>query len=370
MRAEAELLRSHGHEVRVYERTNAEITRRNTWGKFKAFKNMTWSPEGYKAVASEIDSFKPDVMHVHNYKWLLSPSIFKAAKDRGVATVHTLHNYWMCAPCGTLMRKGVVCEKCLESRNPIYGVWNRCRNKGNLLYSVLGFIYFRSIEKRQKLYNYVDKYIALTEFAKQKFIQSGISSGQIFVKPNFICDPLQDESSIKDEGYALFVGRLSYEKGIHLLLKAWSHIAFPLIVIGDGPMKELLHRNSPPGVCFLGLLSGREVIDRLTKASWFVFPSLLYEGFPMSLLESMAIGKASVASRLGARDNMVEDGVTGLLYDPLNTDDLINKSKWMIEHPDHVKEMGQRARARYLEKYTPDSNYQRLIEIYQQATNR
>ncbi|MDY0040778.1 MAG: glycosyltransferase family 4 protein [Desulforhabdus sp.] len=368
MNAEARLLRDHGHQVMKYERTNAEIYEDGTIAdKLGALRNLTWSERSYREINKVIQAFKPDVMHVHNYKWLLSPSIFAAAKDRGVATVHTLHNYWMCAPCAALMRQGVICEKCLTKGNPAYVLFHRCRKEGNLLFSLLNYLYFRSIERRNKLADLIDGYIALTPFAKQKYILAGLPPDRIFVKPNGIADPLAVDRLVGDGGFALFIGRLSYEKGLQTLLDVWNRFDFPLQIAGDGPLRDSLKAASPSSVQFIGSLPNEEALDLLARCTFFVFPSIWYEGFPLSLLEATALGKASVATRLGARGELVEDGVTGHLYDPTDSEDLARKLSWMMNHRVEVREMGNRARKRYLKKFTPEKNYQSLMPIYETA---
>lgn len=367
VQAEVELLRSHGHNVFVYERTNAELNKQDVFSKAYSALNYTWSKKSYNEIQKVLNKFKPDVFHLHNYKWLFTPSVFAAAKDLNIPTIHTLHNYWMAAPCASLMKYGKICELCLEKNNPKYILKYRCRKEGSIVSSLINYKYFQSIIKRNKLSDIVDIYISLTDFSKNKFIQAGIPEGQIVVKPNFITDPLK-EISVSNQGYALFVGRLSYEKGIDFLINAWENIDFQLKVVGDGPRRKKV-TTANKNIEFLGWKNQKEVYKLLANSSFFVFPSLLYEGFPISLLEAMAMGKPIIASDLGARSEMIQHENTGLLFDVNSQKDFIEKCNWIIANKEKAEQMGKKARTRYLDKYNPESNYMQLIDIYNSVIN-
>lgn len=367
MHAEVELLRSYGHNVLVYERTNSELNKQSLIGKINTALNYTWSKNSYNEIRKVLENFKPDVFHVHNYKWLFTPSIFAAAKDLGIPTVHTLHNYWMAAPCASLMKYGKVCELCLEKNNPKYILKYKCRKEGSLMSSLLNYHYFKAIKKRKKLSDIIDVYISLTNFAKKKYVQAGIPSEKIFVKPNFLNDPFK-KVVIKNNGYALFVGRVSFEKGVSFLVDSWKDIDFPLKIVGDGPEKNNLNTENK-NIEFLGWKNQKEVYELLSKSSFFIFPSLWYEGFPISLLEAMAMGKPIIASNLGARNEMIQNEKTGLLYDVNSKKDFTDKCNWIITNKEEAEQIGKNARKRYLDKYNPESNYKQLIGIYEKAIN-
>jgi len=365
MKAEVDLLKSYGHEVHVYERTNSEINNFRIIDKFKFLFNYTWYRDSYLEMLQKLDELHPDVMHVHNYKWLLTPSIFLAAKDRNIPTVHTLHNYWMVAPCASLMKFGKVCELCHENNNPKYILKYRCRKEGSLISSILNYHYFKTIKRKNKLSKLIDVYISLTSFAKQKYVVSGIPEDKIVVKPNFLKDPL-NKNVVGDNNYALFVGRLSFEKGAEFLVKSWEKIDFPLKIVGDGPQRQFLNFDNK-NIEFLGWKNSEEVFALLSRASFYIFPSLLYEGFPISLLEAMAMGKIIIASDLGARKEMIQDNYSGLLYDVNSKTDFVNKIHWIINNREQARQLGENARNSYLEKYNPESNYEQLMKIYEKA---
>lgn len=364
MKAEAELLRNHGHEVLVYERTNDEILRRGFWGKIKAFKNMCWSPEGYRSVAAQIKAFKPDIMHVHNYKFLLSPSIFKAAKDHRVATCLTLHNYRLICPAGQLLRDGKICEDCINA-SPYRMIFYRCAFD-SFVKNLAQFYLYQGTRKRQFLAPWVDAYIALTSFGKSKFVEGGLPENKVFAKPNFMVDP-GPENNFQNRYGALYIGRISKEKGVGALLEAWRGINYPLEIVGDGALAPELQVKASPNVKFHGPLEHGTCLEMIRKAAFLVFPSVWYEGFGLTILESLANGIPIIASDLGPRREMVKDGFNGFLYPSDNIHILQEKVQTLVNNPDLCKQMGKNAREFYLANYTPAKNYKQLMDIYESA---
>lgn len=364
--SEAELLRSKGHKVMVYERTNSEILEQHLFGRFRTICTINWSPTGYRDVGKILDEFKPDVMHVHNYKFLLSPSIFLAAKERGIATVHTLHNYRLACPAGQFLHKSQPCEACLDER-ALRILWRRCASRDHYLKNVFQlYIYFGN-RRRGKLVPWVDAFIALSEFGRTKFVECGIPEDQIYVKPNFLRDPLErGELETRRRG-GIFLGRLSPEKGVEDLIEAWRGIDYPLLIVGDGPERQRLQNAAPRTVQFLGSVPRQEALHLTSRAAFFVFPSLWYEGCPLSLVESMAVGCPSIASDLGPRREMIEDGVSGLLFEAGNVAQLREKCRAMIQDRQLALRMGRAARKRYLEDFAPDGSYRLLRYIYAKA---
>jgi glycosyltransferase involved in cell wall biosynthesis len=211
----------------------------------------------------------------------------------------------------------------------------------------------------------VSLYIALTEFMRRKFIQGGLPEGRITVKPNFVApDPGMGDHS---GGYALFVGRLSSEKGIQTLVEGWQRLSrtVPLKVAGTGSLCTLVN-SSAPGIEWLGQRSRSEILSLMRQAQFLVFPAEWYEGFPLTIAEAFAAGLPVLASRLGSMAELVEDGSTGLLFTPGNPVDLAAKVEWAVAHPTELAKMGRRAREEFETKYSAERNYQLLYGIYQQ----
>ena len=215
----------------------------------------------------------------------------------------------------------------------------------------------------------VDMYIALTEFARQKFIEGGLPADKVAVKPNFVHpDPGLGEGR---GGFALFVGRLSQEKGFDTLLAAWERLQgrVPLKIVGDGPLASEVAAavGRLEGVEWLGRKPREEVLDLMKRSSFLILPSKVYENFPMIIAEGFATGSPIVASNLGAMASLIEHGRTGLHFHPGDPGDLAAQVEWLLSHPEALARMRKEARAEYEAKYTAERNYQMLIEIYERA---
>ena len=367
MNSEARLLTEHGHDVMKYERTNAEIYEDGSLAdKIRAFRDVAWSEKSYREIQKVIQDFRPDVMHVHNYKFILTPSIFAAAKDEGVATVLTLHNYRLICPGGQCRKSGVPCELCLDG-NGWRVIWHRCFPEDTILKALLSAILYYGTKKRSFLSPWVDSYIALSEFAKQKFLAGGLPVGNVYIKPNFMYDPLADGDMPTVGHGAVYIGRISDEKGIPILLHAWKDIKYPLTIVGDGPGMARAKHDATSQINFTGLKSHEETLRILRQAAFFIFPSEVYETFGLSLLEAMACGKAVIASDLGPRREMIEDGVSGLLFKAGDVSDMRAKIDRLIGDSTLRQSMGDAARKTYLARYTPEKNYEILMNIYEEA---
>jgi glycosyltransferase involved in cell wall biosynthesis len=215
----------------------------------------------------------------------------------------------------------------------------------------------------------VSKYICLTEFARNKFIQGGFPADKIVVKPNFINPDPGVENHC--DGYALYVGRLSNEKGINTLIKSWKVLneEIPLKIVGDGPLADFVAENVQflRGVSLQGRTSAEEVSKLMGKALFLIVPSEWYETFGRVVIEAFAKGTPVIVSNIGALAEIVEDGVTGIHFETGNAKDLAAKVKWAANHPEEIHQMGQNGRRNYEEKYTVEKNYQMLMDIYKEA---
>ena len=362
--AEAILLTEHGHEVMKYERTNAEIYKNGSIkDKIRAFRDVAWSKKSYLEIQEVIRNFRPDIMHVHNYWLVLTPSIFASAKKCGVPTVLTLHNYRLICPGGQFLRNNKICELCLDG-SPLRAILYCCYPGGSILKSLLSVRLYLETRKRKYLSSVLDAYIALSDFGRKKFIEGGLPQEKVHVKPNFIKDPYgYTEAPLLGTG-AVVIGRISPEKGLKTLLKAWHDIDYPLMVVGDGPSMDEAKQLASTNVTFTGQISHDSALRVCKESLIFLFPSDCYEGFPLSLLEAMATGRAIIASDLAPRRESISDGKTGLLFEAGNSNDLRNKVMHLINNSQLCKQLGAAARRTYLEKYTPSKNYEMLIDIY------
>ncbi len=357
---EYELLKAYNHTVLQYTTNNSEIKGYNLLDKTNLIINATFSKKTYDVLTELFKKEKPDVCHVHNTFPLITPSVYYACKDAKIPVVQTLHNYRLLCSNAYFFRNGKVCEECMGKSLFIslkYGCYRNSR--------IQTFILARMIEyyKRFDAWNMlIDKYIVLTEFSKKKFIQGGLFSEKIFVKPNFLLnDPGFDYGTQK---YFLFAGRLDVTKGINVLTEALKKIPedIELVVAGDGMLKNNVINIK--GIKYLGQLNHMQLLMKLKEAIALIFPSLVYETFGMIIVESFACGKPVIASNLGAAAEFIKPGKTGLLFEAGNSEELSKEMEWAYRHPEEMKRMGMNARKEYEEKYTAERNYKMLMGIY------
>lgn len=363
--AERNLLQQFGHEVVTYTRHNNELNDLTLWETPGTAIQTIWARDSYQAIVQIITEHKPDIAHFTNFFPLISPSAYYACQRNGVPVVQSLHNYRLLCPAATFYRDGYSCEKCLKKRVPWPGVLHRCyRDSLNQSLTAAAMLSFHNFRKTWSIA--VNRYIAISEFSKQKFIEGGLLAEKISVKPNYI-DPVPDQIVGKSD-YALFVGRLVPEKGIMTLLEAWAGIPFTLKVVGDGPLFfNLSFKFQSQNIKFLGWQPHDHVIELMQQARFLVFPSEWYELMPMTILEAMACGLPVVGVQFGVMEELIVEMETGRLFKPGDHEDLHRKIKWMLNHPLETAKMGVKSRTTFEEKYTAVPNYQRLISIYLQA---
>lgn len=357
--AEITLLRSHGHNVELYNRHNDELHHLNA---VSAAAGTIWSSRSVNEIDAVCERFNPDVIHVHNTFPLISPSVYWTAVRNRIPVVQTLHNFRFLCPQGTFLRNGTICEDCL-GKTPWRAVTRKCYRESMpqsaVLVGMLGAHRFGGTYR-----NKVTRYITLSAFSRDRFIRGGLPATRMRIKPNFVVSEAEPDWNRRQGG--LFVGRLSNEKGIDTLLDAVrSDADGDIEVIGGGPYQAAVAE------CFkdryLGFLSRDEIIGKMRAAAFLIVPSVCYEQLPTTILEAYSSGLPVIASRLGALIDIVQDGVTGLLFDPGDAADLAAKISWARAHPEEMKRMGRAARAEYEAKYTPSINYQMLVEIYEDA---
>lgn len=363
---EKALMKAYDNDVELFMADNSQIN--SFMGKVKCAILSSYSSEYKKKVGKVIDKINPNVLHCHNIFPLLTPAIYDSCTNYDIATVQTLHNYRVICPGALLMRDRIVCEKCVTG-SPYHAVLHSCyKNSMVGTFAVSRMVDFHRRKGTWK--TKVNRFIALTQFAKEKFVEAGFPAHKISVKPNFIDDPISESEVFYREDRALFVGRMSQEKGVDVMLSAWHRVNYPLAIAGDGPtLATLKNEIKNNNICFLGNQSKAQIHSLMSTVRFLVMPSVWYEGFPMVLVEAFAHGLPVICSRLGGMAEIVGDGVTGLHFEAGNADDLAKKVRWMINHPEECEQLGKNARFEYEQKYTPDKNYGMLMDIYQQAIN-
>jgi len=367
-RAEADLLKQNGEEVVVYERSNREIDSFSLPKKMSYAWQLNWSKRTYEELRDLLKRFKPDVVHFHNTFFMMTPSVFYACKDEGVAVVQSLHNFRMFCANGLFYRNNTVCEDCVR-KSPWEGIRHRCYRGSSLLTACVARM-IKDHRDRGTWGKKVDLFITATEFTKQKYVQHGIPAARIKVKPNFV---YEDPGKNTQPGtHALYVGRLSPEKGVEVLIKAWEQLTqIPLKIIGAGELMGVLKESARnlSHVEFVGYAPPAEYDKYMRQAAVVIVPSVCYENFPRIVAEAYAYGIPVVASRLGSLPELVREGKTGTLFEAGNTSDLAGKVKILFGQENVLPAMRQQAREEYESKYAAQKNYQGLKDVYLQAVN-
>jgi len=368
--SEVRLLMEHGHAVIEYRRHNDELQSHSKLGIAAAGASTVWSTASHRALRDLLACEKPAVAHFHNTFPLVSPAAYYACAEARVPVVQTLQNYRLLCPGGLLYRDGRICEDCLHKRLKWPGIVHGCYRTSPLATAAVATM----VAVHDGLGTWeqkVDQYIAVSEFSRRKFTEGGLPAERITVKPNFV----HPDPKPKNEpgSYALYVGRLTEEKGLRVLLAAWGMVRswVPLRIAGDGPMREEMAAEiEAKGLQFvelLGHVSPSEVVTLMHGARFLVVPSQWYEGFPCTIVEAFACGLPAVASRLGSMAETIEDGENGLHFNPGDAAELAEKVEWAWTHPAELQAMGRAARAEYEDKYTAERNYQMLMEIYRRV---
>jgi len=365
--AENELLSINGHNVKIYSACNNDIS--GIWKSIIAAFQVTYSTQQRELLKYRLLDFRPDIVHIHNFFPLITPSVYDACFEAGIPVIQTLHNYRIFCPAALLMHNGKICNACITA-SPYRSVLSRCYRSSFL--GTLAVARMVDYHKRRRTWQtMVNSFIALTEFSKCLFVQAGIPSEKIVVKPNFYDNRTYISNNVvslsNSSSSALFIGRLSLEKGIITLLKSWEGIPQQLNIAGDGPLKNLVTTCNNSSVHYLGHLSSNDISIYLKQSLFLVMPSEWYETFGMVIIEAFAHGIPVIASNFGCMAELVKDGITGLHFASGNAKDLSDKILWAFSNTDKMKQMGLNARRVYEDKFTPTKNYQQLLNIYDAA---
>ena len=366
---EVEMLREKGHEIIEYIRHNDEIKDYSPFQKLKFPLKMIWSDKTYHEVKEIIKKRKPNIAHFHNIFPLISPSAYYACKDEGIPVIQLLNNYRLICPGGFLLRDNKTCEDCITGglQNSIK---HRCYRDSLILTSSLAMM-LKYHRNKGTWFDKVDKYVALSEFSKSKYVEAGFPGSKIVVKPNFVApDPGRREV---DDGYVLFFGRLSIEKGPQTAVKAWRYIEnVPLKIVGVGPLEEELHNfvkeHSIKNIEFLSYVPNTEIFDIIKRARFVVIPMEWYEILPRVLIETYACGVPIIASKIGVMADLVINHISGLHFEVGNAKDLSDKVRLLYNDRNLLRKLSGGARKEYETKYVKDVNYEKLMSIYKELS--
>ena len=359
------------HEVCLYSRHNNDLLELGTVQKADALLGTLDSRRTREDIRTLVAEQKPDVAYVHNIYPLISPSIYHVLHSLRVPIVQVIHDFRPLCANGWFYNEGGICERC-KGGNYLHAIRHRCY-KGSYVYSALyatALAYARS----SGVFGKVDAFVCLTEFARSKLLSAGVSPNQLFVRPNSI-DTAAIEPAVGSGNYIGYIGRLSKEKGVWTLIHAMEHVRGPVLrIAGTGPEEEAirayLQRKHMENVELLGFVSGKSREEFLRDCMFTVMPSEWYEMFPMVLLEAWAAGKPVIGSMLGATAELIEDGVSGLLFEPANPLDLAKKIESLCHAPEDVARMGRNARELVENRYSPAASHRRLMQIFHQVRRR
>jgi len=364
VRTETQLLKDAGHDVINFEGNNDELQKASGLKSLSQIPALFWSKDAYDRLKNILQDFKPDIAHFHNIYYALTPAVYDACQEQNVPVIQSLHNFRMLCANGLFFRDGHICEDCVN-KSAFEGIKHACYRQSSLASAAVTAVNsFHHVKKTwtQK----VDMYITATDFSRQKYIKSGIRADHIIVKPNVL---YPDVAYSKPRGeYALYVGRLSEEKGVFQLLKAWKNLPqVPLKLVGEGDLeaslKEFALLNKIENVEFLGRVDNQQYDHYMRGAKFLVIPSQCYESFPRIAAEAFAYGLPVVASRLGSLEEIIIPFENGLSFNHLSEEDLGRQVKdlWQLD----TLPMSRKVRQIYDEKYSPPKNLEQLIGIYQ-----
>lgn len=360
---EKNMLIEAGHQVICYERDSNDIDISSFLNRVRLFFSTIWSQQSYREIKALVRDHEPDIIYVHNTFPLVSPSVYYVTKR--IPILKRLPNFRPLCLAMTFFREGSVCEDCLGKRLPWPGLYHRCY--GDSFAGSLGLFCLIAVHRLLRTYDKrVDLFITPTEFVRQKYLQAGWLEKKVATKPNFV-----DYEGPVSEGkgvHALYIGRLSPEKGVFTLLRAWQELPdIPLKIIGTGPLadeaREFFASHDMNHIQMMGFMNREEIFRLLRESAFLVFPSGCYESFGIAIIEAYAAGVPVIASRMGGPGQIVIDGITGLHFAPGDEHDLALKARRLWQDSDLRRSMGASARDSYDKHYTREVNYQKFMQL-------
>lgn len=369
--AEKELLQQHGEQVTSYTRHNDEIKSYNFQDKIKFFPETIYSLRTEREIRALVKASRPDIAYIHSVFPLISPSVYHALHRLGIPTVQVVHDFRLWCPNGWFYIRGNICELCKHG-NYVNAVRYRCYRDSY----TLSALYSASIglNRLAGMITKISAFICLTEFARLKLLEAGVPEDKLFIKPNLI-DGASVSPGVGVGNYVVYVGRLSSEKGLWTLVRAFETLKDPLLkIVGTGPLeaalKSYVRDRGITNIELVGFKSGEEKCELLRNSLFAVVPSEWYEMFPLSLLEAYAASKPVVASDIGGLPYIVRNGKSGMLFQPGSVADLAEKIRYLIERPSEIEAMGQYGRQLVETEYGPDRAYATLMGVFDKVSRQ
>ena len=370
--AERDLLRTAGHDVIEIIRNSDEIRAKGLVGAIQGGLGTPWNPWMYREVRRAVESFQPAVVHVHNTFPLISPAILYAVGNRA-ARVMTVHNYRIFCSAAIPMRQGKVCTKCLDRKSAWPAIRHGCYRNSRL--ATVPLASSVALHRRAGTWHQqVDAFVTLTNFQRELLCTAGLPSERVWVKPNFFPGRPVVLPLLMRPKRAVFVGRLSVEKGASELITAWlawGAVAPELVMVGDGPLRVALESRvieaGSSNIRFVGLVPAEEAQRWIASSRLLVLPSKCLEGLPMVLCEAFAYGTPSIVSDMGPLPELVANGDAGAVVRAGDPQHLREAASALLSDESSLARMAEKARHEFESKYTQEANYQQLINIYDKA---
>jgi len=359
-------LERHGHIVILYVKDSRDIQNMPFYKKLLIPLRCVFSIETWREVGQLVKEHRPDVAHVHNIFPLLSPSIFYVLKRMKVPVVYSVHDYRLLCPNGLFFVNGRICEKC-RNGNTVHAIINRCLHK-NVFQSV---VYAASIGIHRLLGSFrrnVDNIVTVSGFVRSKLVEGGFPEEKVVVNYNFQkLEKISDVARVRK--YFAYVGRLSEEKGVMLLIDAFSHLRdIRLKIVGSGPLEKLaasrIRELGVGNIELLGRMEGTRLRDIVSGAIGIIVPSVWYEPMPLVILESWAVETPVIVAHIGGLKEIVTDKTTGLLFNPVDGEDLAERVRFLIKNRELAAELGRNGRREVDKRFSVSTHVRRLEEIY------
>ncbi len=361
VREEIALLQSNGIDVSLLEFDNG-------LNKVANILSLPFNAVAYRRVKRACREYQPDLAHVHNTHFAASPAVLYALKKCGVPIVSTLHNYRLLCPSAILYHNDKIFTDSVSDGFPWKAIRKRVYRNSLILTAWVALSGF--IHRRLRTQDISVRYIVLTDFARQLFNQSSLNipMEQMRVKSNFVRDI--PGGSYEPGSRFLFIGRLTEEKGIRIVLEAFANSSHTVTIAGDGPLRDVVknYSDAHPNIHFTGLVDKHTVSILLSSSTALIFPSTWYEGMPMTIIEAFAHACPVIASDLGAMRSMIEPGLNGLLFRAGDSSELLKQlDGWQSLSGQDRQAFRSHARATYEREYTAEGNFRQLMTIYEEA---
>jgi len=348
---ERDLLIKKSHSVTQLIRSNKEEIK-NIYDNYYILKNLHYSKKSIQILNEKIDiNNPPDIVHIHNLFPLWTYSVFDIIKKNKIPIIMTLHNYRIVWDYFGILDKELV----------NYGFFRNSKIKT--------IIVSKLISKKKELLNYVDKFITFTEFTKNELLKSGLSKQKFVIKPNFLNKKKIEIKKFNNKNNVIYASRISEEKGIKTLLRAWQNLDIKINIYGDGPLLDEVKKgnNSNKNLIFHGSQDRKIIENEISNSKILVFPSEWYECMPMTILEAFRAGTLVIASNIGSIGHIIKDKHNGILFEPGNHKDIEKKINWALNNSDKSNIITKNALNDFNSKYNEESSYERLLEIYREV---